>query len=391
VPTEPVAGDHALNGRLHVAIDATPLLARPTGVGVFCNGIFSGLAARDDVAVSAFAVSWRRRNRVGALVPPDVATRQRPMPARPLHWAWQRTNQPPLELFIGRADVVHGTNFVVPPTARAAEVLTIHDLTFIRFPQFAEPATLEFPGLIRRALRRGAWVHTHSTYIAQEVIETFGVAPERVRAVAAGAPRSPDDATGPADAGDVARLLPPGTRRWLLSIGTTEPRKDLSGLVAAFDEVARSRDDVALVLVGPPGWGTDSLEAAIARSGARDRIVRTGWVDEATKDRLLRRATVLAYPSIYEGFGFPPLEAMAAGVPVVATRAGSLPEVLGDAALLVDVGDTAGLASALGTVLDSPHEADTLVARGRARAGQFTWERCAQGLVSLYRDARADR
>ena len=150
-----------------------------------------------------------------------------------------------------------------------------------------------------------------------------------------------------------ARLLPDGTGRYCLAIGTAEPRKDLPGLVRAFAAVAARHADVALVLAGPEGWGEDELQACAGGvAGPRSRIARTGWVEPLELAALLRGAHVLAYPSRYEGFGFPPLQAMQAGVPVVATAVGSLPEVLGDGALLVEPGDQDGLAGALDGCLD---------------------------------------
>ena len=334
----------------------------------------------------AFAVSWRRRGLIGAHLPAGVAAHQRPMPARPLHALWARRDAPPLEWFVGATDVVHGTNFVVPPTGRAAAVVSVHDLTPLRHPELCNEATLAYPGLIRRALERGAWVHTDSAFVAGEVVDAFDADPARVRVVHPGIPdlprRSGDDA-----AEVLGRLLPPGTGRFCLAVGTAEPRKDLPGLVRAFDEVASRHADVALVLAGPPGWGEDALTAAVAASPVRARIVRTGWVESTDLAALLARASVLAYPSLYEGFGFPPLQAMRAGVPVVATRAGSLPEVLGDGALLVDPGDHDGLAAALDACLADDALRARLIAAGSAWSARFTWERCGAGLEDLYRDA----
>ena len=312
------------------------------------------------------------------------------MPARPLHALWARRDGPPLEWFVGATDVVHGTNFLVPPTGRAAAVVSVHDLTPLHHPELCNEATLAYPGLIRRALGRGAWVHTDSSFVAGEVVEAFGADPGRVRVVHPGVPDLPAPAAA-AGAAALARLLPGGTGRYCLAIGTAEPRKDLPGLVRAFSAVAARHADVTLVLAGPPGWGEQALTSTVTESGARDRIVRTGWVEQADLSALLGHASLLAYPSLYEGFGFPPLQAMRAGVPVVATRAGSLPEVLGDGALLVDADDHEGLVEALDRALGDEALRGRLVAAGTAWCARYTWERCGAGLEALYRDAAAGR
>jgi glycosyltransferase involved in cell wall biosynthesis len=375
---------------VRVALDATPLLGLPTGIGAFCHGALAALARRPGVDVRAYAVSWRRHRLIEERLPPGVVARQRPMPARPLHALWTRTDAPPLEWFIGRTDVVHGTNFLVPPTGRAAAVVSVHDLTPLHHPELCNEATLAYPGLIRRALGRGAWVHTDSAFVAGEVVEAFGVDASRVRVVNPGIPAMPVPA-GAEAAAVVRRVLPAGVGRFCLSIGTAEPRKDLPGLVRAFGAFAGDQADVGLVLAGPPGWGEQALADAIATSPARDRIVRTGWVTPTDLAALLAQADVLAYPSLYEGFGFPPLQAMREGVPVVATRAGSLPEVLGDGALLVDPGDHDGLAAALTVCLDDEPARRRLIDAGTAWSARYSWERCGEGLESLYRDAVAGR
>ena len=376
--------------RLRVALDATPLLGFPTGVGAFCGGALAALAERPGVDVRAYAVSWRRRRLIESQLPPGVTARQRPMPARPLHALWARRDGPPLDWFIGATDVVHGTNFLVPPTGRAAAVASVHDLTPLHHPELCNEATLAFPGLIRRALGRGAWVHTDSAFVAREVVEALGADPGRVRVVHPGIPDLPAPTAG-AGAATLERLLPPGTERFCLSVGTAEPRKDLPGLVRAFSALAARRKDVALVLAGPPGWGESAVTSAVAASGARDRIVRTGWVEQTDLAALLGHASLLAYPSLYEGFGFPPLQAMRAGVPVVATRAGSLPEVLGDGALLVDPGDHEGLVEALEAGLDDEALRCRLIAAGTDWCARYTWERCGAGLEALYRETADDR
>ncbi len=368
-------------------------------MGAFVAGALDGLAARGDLDVSAFAVSWRRRRGVVGLVPPGVGTAQRAMPARPLHRAWERTQLPPVEWFVGRRHVVHGTNFVVPPSRTAARVVTVHDLTVVRFPELCDGPTLAFPAQIRRAIAQGAWVHTPSAFVAGEVVEAFGADPERVVAVHHGipplGPPPPGTAVPGGDAVPAPGLrpvvLPPGTGRYVLSIGTVEPRKDYPTLVRAFSDLAASTPDLALVIVGRDGWGAERLHEAVAASPFRGRIVRPGYLDDAGLGVALAGASALAYPSVYEGFGFPPLQAMAAGVPVVTTSVGAVPEVVGDAALLVAPGDADGLAGALASVLSGPAVAEPLVARGRERSAEFSWSTCAEGLAHLYRRASDER
>jgi glycosyltransferase involved in cell wall biosynthesis len=390
VPPEQPAS--AANYRLSVRFDATPLLGRPTGVGVFCAGALAGLAGRDDVSVAAYAVSWRRRKGIDALLPRGIGSGQRPMPARPLHAAWARWSLPPLDWFVGRTDVVHGSNFVVPPSRAAARVVTVHDLTVIRFPELCDAPTLAYPDLLRRAVAEGAWVHTPSRFVADEVAAEFGVDPERVRAVHHGVPELPPPPTG-GDGADRAvsgagvPALPAGCDRYVVAIGTVEPRKDYPLLVKAFAAVAAEHPDVALLIVGGDGWGMGPFTEALDASPVRSRILRPGYLDGAALAATLRGASVLAYPSRYEGFGFPPLQAMAEGVPVVATAAGAVPEVVDDGAWLVPPGDGDTLAERLVTALHGGPEVDALVARGRERATGFSWDACAAGLVALYRDA----
>lgn len=365
-----------------VALDVTPLLLTPTGVAAFVAGALGGLSRRDDVESLAFALSWRGRHRLTASTPPGVEVVDRPAPARPLRQLWRRFDRPVIEWWTGTVDVVHGTNFVVPPTRRALAVVTVHDLTPVRFPELSTRDTLEYPDLLRRAIRRGAVVHTPSAFVADEVVELLGASPDRVRAVHHGVP--------PVDVGDAAvgRAMA-GAERYVLALGTVEPRKDLPGLITAFDEIAAGDVELRLVVAGPDGWGVDAFDAAVARARHRDRVVRIGWVSGAERAALLAGATVFAYPSVYEGFGFPPLEAMAAGVPVVATTAGALPESLGSAARMVAPGDTTALVAALTDVLDDAALRGDLVARGRQQVTGFDWDRCAAELVAFYRDMGA--
>jgi glycosyltransferase involved in cell wall biosynthesis len=362
---------------MRVAVDATPLYGHRTGVGVFTRELIRRTGG-GDIGLLAYAVTWRGRGRLASMLPPGVLSARRSlMPARPVHLAWHHFGWPPIEAWTGPVDLVHGTNFVVPPTRRAARLVTVHDLSPWRFPEAVNEQAARYPAFVGRAVAAGAHVHVHARFVADEVCDRLAVPPERVHVVAAGIDEMP-----PGD--PLAGVLRAGSEHYVLALGTVEPRKDLPSLVRAFDIVAADRAGVRLVVAGPDGWGVEAYDAAVHAARHRDRIVRLGWVDDQAKADLLAGASVFAYPSRYEGFGLPPLEAMSVGTPVVATTAGALPEVCGDGADLVAPGDELALASALARVIgDGDHRA-ALAARGRRRAADFSWDRCAEGLRAVY-------
>jgi glycosyltransferase involved in cell wall biosynthesis len=354
------------------------LLGQRTGVGEVAEGLVRALAARDDVHPVVYALTWRGRNDLAQALPAGVTSATARMPARVVRELWTRgASWPRAEHWTGPVDVVHALNYVAPPS-RAPVIVMVHDLTFVRFPGLCTPDTLRYRGLVHRAIRQGAVVHTPSEFVADEVRAEFDISPDRVVAIHSG--------LAPVTGGDpAAGAALAGGGRYVLALGTIEPRKNVPGLVRAFSTLAAEDPDVRLVVAGPDGWDQEQFAAAVARSPSRDRIVRLGYVSSDSRRDLLAGATVFAYPSRYEGFGLPPLEAMSVGVPVVAGRAGALPEVLGDAAVLVDPADDDELARVLAQLLADASIRDDLVARGRERAARYTWHATAERVVQLYR------
>jgi glycosyltransferase involved in cell wall biosynthesis len=367
---------------VRVAIDVTPLVGVRTGVGAALADIIDAFGALDHApTLVPYALSLRARQHRDELPP---HTRFVPVPAAVLLRSWVRADIPRLDRWLRPAQLLHATNYLAPPS-RLPTLVTVYDCSFVRYPQLCTPEVRAFAPALRRALQRGATVHTASEFVAAEIDEFFGPGLRdagRVVVVPLGVPRL----AGAQQVPDALRARIEDAP-YVLAIGTLEPRKNLPRLVAAFAGVVAKRPDVRLVIAGKDGEARDDVDIAIGalEPAARARVVLAGPVDDATRHALLRGAAVVAYPSIYEGFGFPVLEAMACDVPVVTTRAGAIPEVAGDAALLVEPTDTDGMAGAILDLLGNENLRADLVAAGRARVERFSWSATAAALADVYR------
>lgn len=362
-----------------VGVDATPLLGRPTGVGRYVAGLLGGLAALHDppdLVLTAFtargAGELAERGRQSGATNAEVSARR--APARLLHATWGHTSLPPVELLSGRVDLFHATNFVLPPTRWAAGVVTVHDLAYERWPHLVSSASRRYRTLVPRSLRRAALVFTPSQTVADELADHYRLTADRVVATGLGVDPAWAQARPPNAAWLGARGLP---ERYLLFVGNIEPRKGLSTLVAAH-RALRAQDPTTppLVLVGPPGWGA-MLEPDT------DGVVQAGYLCDGDLRQVVAGAACLASPSVYEGFGLPPLEALACGTPVVASDLPAHREALGSSARLVPPGDADALADALAQILRDPPEPSA----GRDRAAAWTWNRCAKLTAAGYRTA----
>ena len=307
-----------------VAFDGGPLLGPLTGIGAAVQHMADSLSARNDVALRPYALSFR-----GVL--PEGTTRL-PLPALVAHRLWGRLPQPRLDRWFRPAQVVHGTNYVVPPS-RLPRLVTVYDCWFLRNPTLAGGDVARAGLVLRRAVASGAMVHASSDATAAAVRELLGT--ERVEVVhlaplRPSAPPSPVPASAPAPFPALVDVP------FIVCIGTLERRKNVPRLVEAFGQLAGGQPSLHLVLAGSDGDDVQAVDTAVdALPGTISaRVIRTGRVATAAKEWLLEHASVLAYPSLDEGFGFPLLEAMQHDLPVVASTRGSIPEIAGDAAQL---------------------------------------------------------
>jgi glycosyltransferase involved in cell wall biosynthesis len=303
--------------------------------------------------------------------------------------AWEQLVQP-VELLRWRADLHHSLSYALPLAWRGRALLTIFDLSFLRFPELFTSSNRAYKAtLARLSARRARRVITISEHGKREVVALLGVPPERVAVAYPGV----DEQFRPlpvehVEAFRVRNGLP---RRFILFLGTLEPRKNALGLVRAY---ARLRRETALphklVLVGGVGWMASPLYREVQQLGLQDDVIFAGYVDSAEQALWYNAADAFAYPSLYEGFGLPPLEAMACGVPVITSNCASLPEVVGDAGRLVDPRQPEALAAALAEVLADATLRDRMSAAGLAQARRFTWEAMGQRLLDVYRAVAAE-
>lgn len=361
-----------------VAFDTGPLHGPITGIGRAVDGLRSGLDALDgEVALVPYVLSFR-----AALAPGTVRL---PFPAALALRTWARWGAPRVDRHLPDVDLVHGTNYVVPPTRRP-RLVSVYDCWALDNAESVGTDVRLAMRVLERSIAEGVAVHASSHATARRLREIFpGV---DVTVVHLGPPtfrstHSAANATEPA--GSDVSFDPTHGAPYALAIGTIEKRKNLPTLVCAWSRIAD--DELHLVLAGSPGDDTAAVERVVAdlAPDVRRRIHVVGRVDDATARTLLRRARVLVYPSLDEGFGFPLLEAMAAGVPIVASDAGSIPEVAGDAAVLVGAHDVDALAGAIGRVHCDDSLRTALVTAGGRRLGQFSWERTAREMLDLYR------
>jgi glycosyltransferase involved in cell wall biosynthesis len=321
-------------------------------------------------------------------LPPDVALRVLQSRLPTSHPAWRILWEQALQPWVLRqieADLVHGPVFVGPLMASCPTVITIHDLSFFRFPDLFRPANRLYLKLVTRlSAQRARRLIAVSSHAAAETTQLLGVPPERIDVVYHGV----DPAFRPLPVDKVAAFrqrqgLP---ERFVLFVGTLEPRKNLTRLVEAFSR-ACANDDVFLALVGARGWLCDELFARIKALGIGDRIIFPGYVANGDLPFWYNAAILLAYPSVYEGFGLPVVEAQACGTPVVTSEVSSLPEAAGDAALMVDPYDVEALAAGIGRLLTDSQLREELQARGQAHAAGFSWSRTAADTATVYRRA----
>jgi glycosyltransferase involved in cell wall biosynthesis len=369
---------------MRIGLDGIPLADLKTGIGHYTFELARALAEVAPTDEFELISPFPYLAELSSQTLPENLRMERAH-VNPLGRRWWAIGLP---AYVKRASysLFHGTNYDIPLWNRCPTVVTIHDLSVLLHPQ-AHPRKV-----VRRARRRlpvmarsASMIITATNEGRREVCEHLGVEPERV-AVTPYAPRGNFQPVGPKDVAEVHGRL--GVEDgFLLFVGTIEPRKNLLTLVRAFEEILReTQHRPQLVIAGREGWLSDDLFAYIDKSRAlRERLRFTGYLGEEDLAALYSSCSVFIYPSLYEGFGLPPLEAMACGAPVITSSIYSIREVVGQSARLVEPTDVKALARAIITLLEDEGARSALALAGRERAREFTWEKTARQTLELYR------
>ncbi|MDM8521464.1 glycosyltransferase family 1 protein [Anaerolineales bacterium HSG6] len=369
-----------------IGIDYTAALKQGGGIGRYTRGLITTLAQLDQqTEYRLLASSDAPIDSLNSFQKyPNFSHKSYPFPERWMTIGWHRLYLPiPVEWFTGQVDLFHSPNFILPPVRRAKTLLTVHDLSFIRHPQGAVVTLRNWLNkVVPRSLARADHILADSESTKVDLFDIYNVSPNRVTVVGAGVEERFHPITEQATLTRVAEhyQLP---ERFILGLGTLEPRKNFKGLIEAFSTSAISKTHY-LVIAGGKGWLYDDIFAAAENSPVKERIQFIGFVDDADLPALYTLADIFAYPSHYEGFGIPVVEAMACGTPVVCANNSSLPEVAGQAAIQVTATDTEMLASALHLLATDRDQYTQAINNGFLQAQKFSWVTATNRLQTVY-------
>lgn len=369
---------------MRIGIEVSPLTRTRTGVGNYTYFLLKHLLSENtDNQFHAFSSGWAEICLEGL----ENLTHHRhvPAPTRALYACWSLFGLPKVDTLLGGLDLYHATNYFLPPVAAAKRVVTFYDLTFLKHPEWCSPKIVgPFVNNVRRFAREADAILVCSEATKRDVVELLGVALEKVTvaygAVDEGFTRMPREAAEERVAQKPGLTLP-----YLLFVSTLEPRKNIEGLLRAFALIHREIPHT-LVLAGALGWNMEGIDARIHALGLESRVRRIGYVaDRADLPALYAAADALVFPSFYEGFGLPVLEAMTCGCPVIVSNRASLPEVAGDAGRYVDPEHTDDIAQAIREVVQDPTLWASMREQGLIQSQKFSWNNCAEATLGVYR------
>ena len=365
---------------VRILVDYRPALRERTGVGGFIHQLVRAYTtAHPDDEMLLFTSSWKDRPAAGIANETGGRVIDRRIPVRVLNYLWHRAEWPPAERLAGAIDVAHSPHPLLTPARHAAQVVTIHDLFFLTNAHLTSgEIRRDYPALVTSHARRAHAVITSTQYGKDQIVSRLGIDASRVYLCRPGAPTWQTLGRGPNVPED----------GYILFLGTLEPRKNVGVVLDAYARVLAHRPVLPrLVLAGRATPAAAEWLARLRDKPLAGRVSHIGYIADAKREELYQGARVLVMPSLDEGFGLPALEAMSAGVPVIVSNRGSLPEVVGDVGAHVDPTDVAAVADAIDRAVTDRNWAIEAAYAGLAQARTFTWDEAAQTLHRAYREA----
>lgn len=371
-----------------VGIDYTPAYEQGGGIGRYVRELVTALSKLDlDTSYRLFVSGYTDSDLL--LFPSNFSYKSTQLTPKWLARIWHRANIPlPVEVFVGSVNLFHATDFVLPPTLLGVKtLLTVHDLSFVRVPDSASPTLKTYLDyVVPRSISRSMHVVADSQATKDDIVDLYGVDPNKVTVLLSGV-----------DSRFFNRIDSPflmttrskynlGSVPYIFSVGTVQPRKNYERLIRSLAKLRQSNIDMHLVIAGGKGWLDSPIYQTITETRMDKYVHFIGFADDADLPALYQNATCVAFPSLYEGFGLPILEAMASGIPVLTSNISSLPEVAGDAAIMVDPYNLDEITDGLLRLITDTNLRNELTQKGLLRAKQFTWEKSATQLLSIYKN-----
>ena len=374
---------------MRIVIDAQSLLEPMAGIGRCTISMLKALGRVDctNQYYLYYGASFRQKR---ASLPhfdnPNFHKRLIKFPGRIFRFLTEKTHLIPTGTFFRNYDVYHGLNYYVP-ALNLPSIVNIYDLSYILFPEcFTRQRLNDIRWKVAGSIKRAGRIITGSESAKADIINLLGVPEEKVKVIYFGV----EDTFNPKCGREIAVLrrkyrLP---EKFILFVGTIEPRKNIKKLIHAYNKL--NLKDTGLVIAGRCGWLFEEIFHEVKKLNLEDRVFFPGHISEIDLPLLYSAASVFVFPSIYEGFGFPPLEAMACGTPVISSNTSSLPEIVGSAGILINPEDENELAEAVKSVLEDNVKREEMVTKGLEQAKLFSWEKCAKETLKLYDEAAND-
>jgi glycosyltransferase involved in cell wall biosynthesis len=372
---------------LKILVDSTSIRQNPSGIGLYAYHLIEELAklqTQENFSLSlCFQPSVKNWLRGNLSIPtklqsyPNVKCLPIPVSLSNILTRFPNPLIPYLENFLDSPDILHGLDHVVYPCRQSRKVMTIHDVTFIKYPEFVNSIVKTYTQRIKQCLQWTDLVIANSESTKQDIIEYLDVPAEKifVTPLASRYPSFPDNFSSLAI-----------TQPYLLFVSTLEPRKNILNLISAFNYLKdKYKLEHKLILIGKKGWKYEPIFEKINQSPFRDSIQHLDYLDDDLVAAYYQKAAVFVYPSFYEGFGLPVLEAMTLGCPVVTANTASLPEVTGESAMLINPDNPLEIAEAIYKVISDNFLRQELIAKGKKQAAKFSWQKTAQATMKAYR------